>query len=251
MKSVKTTLLTINILLILISYSSAQAPRQGAKITRNIPTDLNNLLPAGKFQADIMNGVKQSDKFKEISIKFQKGIQQNYLWYVEYIKEHEGKVPIPYHSNFGISKEEYTSLKTLLNEVEIISTGKTPITILKKKGVISFKADDRLKILDYVKISPDSNYVIIGDYKLTFQDTINVKTNKNGLKSKWKGYRWEYSLPDDLNIDMLKDLANLTFKHYKCSIGRLERNGKTLFKIRGREYKDGIKEINFEMVLMF
>ncbi|OJJ20333.1 hypothetical protein BKI52_17880 [marine bacterium AO1-C] len=251
MKQMKNLLLVTITILLCINHLNAQTQQERPKITNNILVDLNNLLPQGKFQADVMNGVKQSDKLKEVTAKFQKGIQENYLWYIDYIKKHEGKTPIPYHPNFGISKAEYASLETLLNEVEIVSTGKISLTIIKQKGVINFKASGKFEVLEYIKVLPESNQIVIGDYKLSFRDTINVKTNNNGLKSKWQGYRWEYSLPADLNLDMLKDLTNLSYKYYKCSIGRLERNGKTFFKIRGQEINDGVKEINFEVVLMF
>lgn len=41
---------------------------------------------------------------------------------------------------------------------------------------------------------------------MVFADTANIVDDKNGLRSKWKGYTGRFEEPNDINPDDLKDL---------------------------------------------
>lgn len=90
-----------------------------------------------------------------------------------------------------------------------------------------------------------------GQYKMPFSDTINITTDKNGLRTKWKGYSWEFEEPKDIDISDLTDLESLSIKQYKFTIGRLEKDGKTFMSLKGREIEDGVKIVDFELPVRF
>ena len=86
---------------------------------------------------------------------------------------------------------------------------------------------------------------------MSFADTLNITTDKNGLKSRWKGYSWKFEVPKNLDIADLKDLSTLNMIQYKFTIGRLEKNGKTYMSLKGREVEDGAKTVDFELPVQF
>jgi hypothetical protein len=219
--------------------------------TGNIAADLKMLLPEGKHLADMMDGVKQNPRQASLSKKLQDSIQANYEWFADFLKTVPDGEPMPYHPKLGITQEEYEELMSYFKNIEIVSTGKENITIEIKNDTIYFKSRGKMADLDSLRIDLKNNTVYYGAYMMPFSDSLNIKTDKNGLRSKWKGYTWIYEEPKDLELDDLKDLSNLQMKQYKLTVGRLEKNGKTYMSLKGREIEDGAKTVEFELPVMF
>ncbi len=245
----KTLILLISI--IFLNSCNSQTKRNSPNISGNIKTDLNNLLQNGHFSADIMDGVKQSPRQQELTLKFQQGVQNNYEWFVEQLKTVESGKPMPYHPNLGLTEDEYIELQSFNNDIEIISTGKENVEVIKNDSIISFKSQGKLKILESVKVHLNKDEIIIGQYTLTYLGAANITDTNNGLKSKWKGHNWRYEFPENLDLGILKDLENLKAKQYKFTIGKLEKNGKTFLQIKGREFYKGVKEVEFDIPIIF
>lgn len=238
-------------LLLLANCSSSQPTDKRPLITGNITTDVNNLLPEGKVQVDVMDGIKQNPRQEELTKKFQTGIQQNYEWFVDYMKTVPEGEPMPYHKNLGLAESEYKELQGYMNDIELVSSGKSDITIKKNKNIIEFTASGKLQLLEAVKIDLSKNIVVVGEYELPFSDTANITTDTNGLKSKWKGYTWKLEEPKDMDLNALKNLQSLKAKQYKFTIGRLDKTGKTFISIKGQEIENGAKQVSFELPLIF
>ena len=83
---------------------NAQGVHIRSAITGDRNTDLSNLLLPGKKSADVMDGMKQDVRQEELTKKFQAGVQQNYEWFVEYLKTVPEGQPMPYHVNLGIQR---------------------------------------------------------------------------------------------------------------------------------------------------
>lgn len=242
----------LTILISLTSCGNSQTQQRQQAITGDIKNDLNNLLPEGKITTDVMDVVKQNKRQEELTKKFQEGIQNNYEWFVDFMKTVPDGQPMPYNSKLGLTEDEYKELQGYLNDIELISSGKYAVTIKSKNNIIAFETnDEKLKLLEYVKIDLIKNVITIGEYELTFSDTVNVTDDKNGLKSKWKGYTWKLEEPKDLDLNALKDLQTLKVKQYKCTIGQLEKNGKTFMSIKGQEIENGERQVSFELPLIF
>ena len=240
------------LLILLTSCGNSQTHQPQETITGDIKNDLNNFLPSGKITVDLMDGVKQNKRQEQLTNKFQEGVQQNYEWFVDYMKDVPSGEPMPYHPNLGLTEKEYKELKDLMNDIELVSSGKTDITITNSNNIIQFDTDDqKLNLFKHLKIDLTRNVVIIYDYELPFSDTVNITDDKNALKSKWKGYTWKLEYPKDLDRNALKDLENLKMKQYKFTIGRLESNGKTFMSIKGKEIENGIKQVSFELPLIW
>ena len=235
----------------LTSCDNFQTNKSVSILTGDIRADLKNLIPEGKHMADIMDGVRQSPRQATLTKKFQDGIKDNYEWFVEYIKSVPEGQPMPYNEKLNMTKEEYDELMGYLNSSEIVSTGKENIEVEIKKETIYFKAKGKLAGYDSLMIDLKSNTALYGQYKMLFSDTSNITSDKNGLRSKWKGYTWSFEEPKGLNADDLKDPGNLKMKQYKLTVGQLEKSGKTYLSLKGREIQDGAKTVDFELPIVF
>jgi hypothetical protein len=245
------TIYTLTFLFFLSSCGNSQKTNLQKKLTGDITTDLKLLLPNSTVKADIMDGILQNPRQVELTNKFQKAIKENYDWFLEYIKTVPEGEPMPYNEKLGLTKEEYSELMAYMENVEVVSTGKENISIEIKDNFIRFKSHNKLADLDSLIIDLKNNIVTFGQYKMVFADTLNITTNKNGLKSKWKGYSWKFEIPENLDITDLKDLSTLNMVQYKFTIGRLEKNGKTYMSLKGREVEEGVKTVDFELPVQF
>lgn len=243
--------LILVISIILINSCHSQTKRNN-EISGGIKEDLHYLLQKGKFTADIMDGIKQSPRQAELNLKFQQAIQNNYEWFVEYLKTFEHGTPMPYHPNLGLTEKEFKEFDSFSKNIEVESTGKEDIEIIKNDSIISFKSNGKLKILETLKIYPDKNEISIGQYTLTYFGKVNVTDSTNAFKSKWKGYSWRYEYPENIEeLDVLSDRDKLEIKLYKFTVGKLKKNGKTFLKIKGQELDKGIVKVKFEIPLIF
>ncbi|MFN8357581.1 MAG: hypothetical protein U0Y10_24195 [Spirosomataceae bacterium] len=247
----KQTIYILTLIFFLSSCGNSQTTNSQKKLTGNIQSDLKMLLPNSNVKADIMDGVLQNPRQAELTKKFQAAIKENYGWFLEYMKTVPEGEPMPYNSKLGLTKEEYTELMGFMDNVEVVSTGKEDIKIEIKNDFISFKSHNKLADLDSLTIDLKNNIVTFRQYKMLFADTLNITTEKNGLKSKWKGYSWKFEVPNNLDIADLKDLSTLNMIQYKFTIGRLEKNGKTYMSLKGREVEDGAKTVDFELPVQF
>ncbi len=236
---------------LLTSCTNSQTNKNFTQVTGDIKTDIKSLISDGNHQADIMDGVSQNSRQAALTKKFQNGIRNNYDWFVEYMKTVPQGEQMPYNSKLGLTKEEYTELTSYLNNVELVSSGKENITAELKNDTVHFKSEGKLSDYDSLKIDLKYNTVIFRQYILPFSDTTNVTTDKNGLRSKWKGYSWRYEEPKNLDLDDIKDISKVKMKQYKFTIGRLEKNGKTYMSLKGREVEDGAKTVDFELPVVF
>ena len=241
----------LTLTIFLASCSNSQINQNTSRLTGDIRNDLKNLLTEGSHTADIMDGIRQNPRQAALTTKLQSGIKNNYEWFVEYIKTVPEGEPMPYHAKLGMTKEEYEELMGYLNNIEILSTGKENISVELKNDTISFKSKGKLSKYDSLKIDLKNNTVLFGQYKMLFADTSDITDDKNGLRSKWKGYNWRFEEPADLTVDDLKDYGNLKVKQYTLTVGRLEKNGKTYMSLKGREVKEGVKTVDFELPVIF
>lgn len=231
---------------LLASCKGNKSVAQKPALTGEVKTDVVNLLPAGKVTAEVLDSIRVSPRQAELTKKFQEGVQKNETWFASYMQSVPEGQPMPYHANMGLSKAEYEELQGFAETTDVISSGNEEITIEKKGEVIEFKAQGKLEVLNHVKIDLKTNTVKVGELDLPFADKDEITTDKNGLKSKWKGYTWSF---EDTNGS--EDPQTLSAVIYKVTIGQLEKNGKTLLKIKGVEMEEGEKSVEFDLPVVF
>jgi hypothetical protein len=247
---------TLLILVLIAGCGHSQTPRSA--LTGDRVTDLKILIPEGDFTVDIIDRVIQNPRYQELQNKLVAAINRNKDWFLEQQKlAGQTSEPMPYHPNFGMTEEEYAELITLTQDgldVEMTKSGSAKVSITYENDLIKFNGTGKLKVLKDVMIDLKENIVLIGDYKLDNFQEINVNTDKNGLKSKWRGYQWRYEYTDSQkNLEELTsaELQTIILKNYKLTIGRLEKDSTTYIEITEREIEKGIKTKTIQIPFKF
>lgn len=247
----KRILYTISISFLLINCDSPKSIKPRAKLTGKIEEDVKMLIPTGLLKADIMDQIRQNQRQTELTIRFKNGIKENYEWFLEYAKTIPKGEKMPYNEKFGLTKEEYSELTNFISNAEMISSGMETVFVENKNDTINFKSQGKLSPFNSLKIDLKNKTVLFEENKLLLTDTMNVTTDDNGLKSRWKGYIWRYEDPHELDFDDLKEVDNLNMKQYKFTIGRLEKNGKSYMSLKVRVVEAGEKTVDFELPVVF
>lgn len=231
----------ITIILLLESCSNSLTPLARPQVTKIIKSDVVNLLPQGTVKAEIMTRIKRNHRYKKLAKIYSKSIEKNTKWFIDYMQTVPKGQPLPpYHSNFGLTEIEYKELEGYSKNREIISAGSKKIIITKLDSIIQFKSSGKLAILNSIKINLKSNNVIFTErIRLSFKDTINVTDDTRGLRSKWSGYIWRYQ--DNIYPE----------EFYEFTLGRLEKNGKTIMIIKFGIVINGVKLGDSELPIVF
>jgi len=228
-------------------------------ITGNPQDDLKALLPNGTTKADIMDGVKASPRYLDLQNKFLIGVRKHQEWFLEQQKivEKTGK-PLDYHPNLGMTEAEFNELKNLMESgtgIELVSSGTESLTIKWHGDSIKFEGTGRLNAYNSLLLIPKENIALIGDYKLDKFDLVNVESENNAFKSKWKGYSWRYEFTNKAEgfsqIENMNDLQTLNMKIYKITIGKIAKDSKTYLQITESVITNGVKTKNIELPITF
>lgn len=181
------------------------------QLVGNPNRDIPLLLKTGNHKADIMDSLKMSPKMMEITMRLQRAFQENYSWFVDYMKNVPEGQPLPYHEKMGISKTEYEEFLHAGENTEVVPSAIESLAIQKSGEVISFKGTGRLVIFDSIKIDLLKQTATFRNFKLSQLDSIRITDDKNGLRSKWFGYTFSFEEPKNISPDQIKDLASFTY----------------------------------------
>lgn len=240
---------TILVFLITL-FLTGRANSQNNKFTGNPTDDIQNFLEQESVMADIMDGIKANPKQTELTLKLQSAIKKNATWFQEYISQSEKGKALKYHPNFGISDSEYQEYLQLAKEIEIESSGKETLKIIKSDSTITFLGNGRLSIYNDVTFNLKKNLVIYKDYVLYFHNEIIVEDAENGLKSKWKGYAWSFENPTIKDNVDFSNPKNVNLILVKFTIGQLDKNGKTYMEIKEDKVVNGVRIIQEQLPII-
>ena len=250
-------ILTTILLIVFTGCSNSQVLK--TDLTGDVLKDLKILLPDNEVKVDIIDGVKMDPRYELLYSKFLSAVKKNNEWFLQQQKtvEQTGN-PMPYHPNVGMSESEYEEFKTLIEKgpgVEMGKSGSAKVAFDYQSDIIRLKGTDRLEILNDVKIDLENNIVWIGDFKLDDFQEINVDTDNNGLKSKWKGYQWRYEYTNKPNgfseLESPEDFQDLVMKQYKLTVGRLDKDLTTYIEITEKEIENGVKTKTIQIPFKF
>lgn len=68
--------------------------------------NLATAIPTGEKTVEVLT-VRYSDRVEELAQKMSSTVSSNQEWWVEFIKQHADDRPLPYNTNFGLTKQEY------------------------------------------------------------------------------------------------------------------------------------------------
>jgi hypothetical protein len=188
---------------------------------------------------------------QEILLRFQKTMSEKKEWYQDYFsKNYKAGEGLPYHENFGITKDEYQRIKDLDKSPPIlVIKDSASIKVNRASDILSFEAtEERAKFMESVKIDFKNELLVFRNDTIPFPNEINAPaTTPFG---KWHGYSWKKEISnlgekDDLKID------SLISKIIDVSFGNVLSNNKILFRLKYKEVDRGTIKANFEVLCYF
>jgi hypothetical protein len=192
----------------------------------NLSTEIEKLLPQGKCNVDVM-GLAFPKHFLELAEKFQRAIATNKGWFVDYTKKNakEGE-PLPYNSQFGLTKREYEEFLSLGEKRTLEKTGSAVLQVRTNSSGYEFDGGATLPELTGLKIDLE---------KLTITTPFAVLKNPTPDESKggpalgaFSGYQWEY----ERGVMEKGDLIEVSFL-----VGRQKETGRKFIYYKAGEMK--------------
>jgi hypothetical protein len=206
----------------------------------NLSTEIEELLPTGKCNVDVM-GVTYPKRFLELAEKLQSATVTNKDWWLDYIKKNakQGE-PLPYNSQFGLTKKEYA---------EYLSLGEKRTLGKIGSGILQVQTNSNSYELDGGSTLPDLTGLKINLQKLTVVTPFAVLTNPIRDESSggpglgaFSGYRWDFEQGD---IDK-GDITEASF-----SIGKLKESGRRFIYYKGGVMKTNNPISNVRIVIYY
>ena len=235
------------LLLILFFSISSTFAQKGDKSA----SELSEMLPAGEFTVEIMDKINPDKRLQELVAKLQTGVQKNPEWFQEYAQSAKPGEMLKYHPNFGMTEEEYDEFISLSMNTEVVSSGSQSMKVMHADSIIYFRSEGKLAGFNELRINLSKNTISYKDHKLKYQGPVKMVDANNGFKSGWKGHSWMFQNPAHAeNIDP-SNLEKLTITQIKCTIGKLEKNGKVFIKLKEQVVEAGVKVIDTDLPVVF
>lgn len=150
---------------------------------------IEQMLPLGKVNAEIL-GVEFPERATKLALKFEKSVNLDREWFLKYTMENArpGK-PLPYHSNFGLTEEEYREFLALAEQRKVVVTNHVELTISEEAGIYKISSGGRLPSFDGITVNTNDKTVTT-----QFGTLHNPKrTGSDGTDSSigsFQGYKW-------------------------------------------------------------
>ena len=114
-------------------------------------------------------------------------------WYAEYEKEAKPGIPLPFHENLGLTKEEYADYLTLWDQREIKPVRNGQVTLRlesKEKGEWRIHADGLAFPVALLRYDPAKD--VMKSPNGTLSRLPDIATSEKNLLGKWTGHEWKY-----------------------------------------------------------
>ncbi|WP_025151281.1 hypothetical protein [Bacillus sp. H1a] len=224
----------VYILLILLFIVGCQSEVSKANsVEEYIPPHLMN----AEVTADIMTlelPHEVKEKLERITNKTRNSLANNLDWYFKYVEEMMPNGNLPYHENFGITKEEYDFMIDEMNKAKYVNTSDGKIFFKKKGHEIQIRSDEKLKLVKDISIDTEKNVIKTAFGECEYDGEIQASDGQK-LINPWNGKQW-----------VLKKDGLI----YRFSVGKLVNTNKSIIYITIKGiYKEKI--INTEEVVEF
>lgn len=236
------------------SNSTDQAKESNEKVAESEQKQLEELVEEEVFQQPIMDYIKEGEAIADIMVlgmepekeeemmnitaKMNESLAENSEWFMSYLSEvGEGEV-LPYHSNFGITEDEYHIFLDSENHMKLMKIGEAPITVTREGDLLTLEANNT-DTLNSVTFDLKANTVKTDYGTLEYNGEIEA-SDRQVITGPWSGFSWRLvegdisQLEDIDNIDETTEITIIDFY-----IGQLKETEETLVYI---EYK-GIKNL--------
>lgn len=206
---------------------------------------IDSLLSKDKYVMEFVDFEYPKD-IQEIVARWQKAMSEKREWFQQYFsknyKEGEG---MPYHENFGITKEDYQKIKDLskIHQTAVVRS-QTFLKVKRNSNIISFEADENgTEFLSTLKIDLTKKRLTFMNDTIPFSSEIN--TSPSNPFGEWHGYSWKKevsNLGDKDELKMEKLVATIT----EIDFGSIKSNNKILFRLKRKDIDKGTVSANYD-----
>ena len=220
--------------------------------------EIKELLPEGEIQFEILDSAEITARQTELAYKFQKAYQENFDVFNAYFDKTRNNQKTKFPKNKIISEKEFLEFMDFAKNIKLLPSQTEIVEVVySDNNIISFKASGKLaEIFSQITYHIETNTFVLFDYyRLDFINFVDVKTNTNAFQEAWKGYNWNFSEAEniDLEAENLSDIFNMknldavSMKQYKITLGRLMSSVKTFMIIKIKDVREGEWFTNIEV----
>ena len=196
----------------------------GAFAQSAVPASVQQLIPAGRYQVDVMERV--FPKQLTVILQKMKAAAAAHPKEFQALASHKDPTkPLPYDPVLGITRAEYVQLNTLQPTSQKTGTGELQIDA--KDGQRLFKASAAISALNGMTIDLNRG-IVFTSYGALQKYSVVKATTKQTTTGPWDGISWTYDQGASTGHASGKtDLKG----SLQVNVGKMKSNGKTLLTL--------------------
>ena len=157
---------------------------------------LSKVIPNGKTTVEVLE-VRYSERVEELALKMSRALATNQDWWVEYVKQHSGDYPLPYHPNSGLTQAEYAEYLDGVDKTRHLHKVSDAYVVFGREGdLISIDLGDESSPVTKWRLN-----ILTGELMLPIGETIKpVWRSGNNVTAPigaFEGYHWDYDNPTE------------------------------------------------------
>jgi len=172
------------------------------------------LLTPGSHKLEILEKSIPGD-LKEIIMSYRKAVQDSLQWYNAYSQQHKNEVPLPYHSNFGITEADYNRMNKEFPSLKMKVKTTKEFVINKANNQIELKGNDGFTLLDAIIFDVKNKSLLIDGKQIPYIGEVSEK-DESGIGA-WKGYDWKLEVG---NMEDVKAFKSVDYTMIDLSLGK-------------------------------
>ena len=186
------------------------------------------VIPEGETTVEMLE-LRYSERVEELALRMSRAVATNQDWWFDYLKSHIDDRPLPYHTNFGVSKVEYTEYLDGADKSRQLWKVSDATLIFKRNGdLLGFDIGDPSSPVEKWRLNLSSGklFTPTGDVNRPTWKTGNDAIQPIGC---YEGYSWHY---EDGDIK-LNNVRLVTLWIY-----RLKPSGMIFWRMEDSEMRD-------------
>ncbi len=220
---------TLTIFLLLSSLLSAQIPKVFEGLFENeipVKAAIGAVIPPPEIE-------------KYIS-KVEASARKNPEWFKEFSKTSKPGLPLPYHENLGLTKEEYDEYLALWNKREFKSMEEVMLILRKTFGdTWSLTASGEAGAISTLRYDPETDIFRSPNGELKRIDDINA--DASSILGEWTGKEWKFE--EETGLGKTKE---------NFAMGKMGKTGFGLVIYRAQEIStEGSRLLDKSIVIRF
>lgn len=218
--------------------AAAQAQRPS---TQAQSVDVRRLIPVGTFRVAVIDAVVPP-RLQALLPRFQAAMQKNRAWAQSYARENARPgEPLPFHPNFGLSREEYAEMLRLMGQMKMGKTAEATVSVTAKDNRFTFNGGKSLPELTGIVVDLERNRVETPLGTTTASRPVRPGPEQKGTGA-WSGVLWG-------RADQGAARGEGTLLNF--GLGRLQQSGRGILYYDGRRLAGGETKARVIRVLEF